>query len=546
MGSTTGRIAFVPVVSASTLARLTVGLLVLGLFWRTARYLLQFPIWGDEAMLAVNLVQLDYWHLTQKLNNCQVAPLLFLWGERAAFVSLGYSPLSLRLLPYLAGVVSVVLYWRLTRLMLGPLARCFAFGFLAVAYFPVAMSGLLKPYSCDLLMSLAITLPAVRFLRSPGETRWLACLTVISPVALLASYPAVLVVAGIAPILLLPAWRRGWRSRAWFAAFSLASLAGFALAWHIGSNQLHSTTMTLDAAGQSLSTQAGMNAYWADGFPPSKPAACAEWLLLQVTGQMSAYPVGSANGGSSLTVFCCIVGLVHWIRRERWQWVAIAVAPILLGLVAAAVHRYPFGAAARLSQHQAPGICILAGMGLAVVVSRLAQRSDRPARWAYAASGCFALIGVAGIVRDFVHPYRDEGCEWVRTTMRQIRDELSPDDRLVVCQPAEMMDIVFVWYLLNQGDRVDWADCRPSASSQAADRLWGFHFGPGADAASERMAEELLRRDGSWRLARRFTYDYPSRDPRAFPQVCDLVCFVRTGSPVVKTASKPDEISKTR
>jgi len=128
------------------------GLLLLGLLWRTVRYLLQFPIWGDEVMLASNFVHLDYLQLTQKLENMQVAPLLFVWGERLAFASMGPSILSLRLLPFLASGVSLVLYWRLTGLLLGPLARCFAVGFLAVAFFPVEMGGRLKPYSCDLLM----------------------------------------------------------------------------------------------------------------------------------------------------------------------------------------------------------------------------------------------------------------------------------------------------------------------------------------------------------------------------------------------------------
>src|SRR4051794_16723875 len=85
--------------SGRTMTRMALGLLLLGVLWRTVRYLLAFPIWGDEAMLAMNFVWLDYGELTRQLRNCQVAPLLFLWGERAAFSWLGPGELALRLLP---------------------------------------------------------------------------------------------------------------------------------------------------------------------------------------------------------------------------------------------------------------------------------------------------------------------------------------------------------------------------------------------------------------------------------------------------------------
>ena len=36
---------------------------------RTVRYLLQFPIWGDEAMLGHNFLELDYASLLRKLHE---------------------------------------------------------------------------------------------------------------------------------------------------------------------------------------------------------------------------------------------------------------------------------------------------------------------------------------------------------------------------------------------------------------------------------------------------------------------------------------------
>ena len=146
-----------PNLSTRAITRCTILLLIVGLAARLLRYALDFPIWGDEAMLAVNFAWLDYRQLTQGLHLTQVAPLLFVWGERTAYLWLGPDEYSLRLLPLLAGVGSLLLYWHLTRVLLPPLARLFAVGFMAAALWPVGMCNPLTPYSFALLIALTRT-----------------------------------------------------------------------------------------------------------------------------------------------------------------------------------------------------------------------------------------------------------------------------------------------------------------------------------------------------------------------------------------------------
>ena len=177
--------------------KLALAMLAIGLFWRCTRYLMAFPIWGDEALLALNFLHLDYRGLTQRLENCQIAPLLFLWGELTACHWLGTTELALRLLPFLAGLGGLVLFYRLAREMLGPLASGLAVGFLAVATWPVSMGTFIKPYSLDLLLSVALLLPAVQWLKNREQTWRLALLTCLAPVALLGSYPAVFIAGAV-------------------------------------------------------------------------------------------------------------------------------------------------------------------------------------------------------------------------------------------------------------------------------------------------------------------------------------------------------------
>ena len=79
-----------------------------------------------------------------------------------------------------------------------------------------------------------------------------------------------------------------------------------------------------------------------------------------------AFPAGDINGGSSLTLLLCILGVWQlWRTRHRVALLLLLLGPALLHFVAAAMERYPYGAHPRFAMPQAPAICLLAGIGLA-------------------------------------------------------------------------------------------------------------------------------------------------------------------------------------
>ena len=71
----------------------------LGVLLRIARYLMDYPLWWDEAFVAVNFIRRDYLDLLRPLDYGQVCPILFLWCELAIVKLLGFSEWSLRLFP---------------------------------------------------------------------------------------------------------------------------------------------------------------------------------------------------------------------------------------------------------------------------------------------------------------------------------------------------------------------------------------------------------------------------------------------------------------
>src|SRR5690349_10035533 len=96
--------------SPSWVMAATFAFVALGILARLVRYLVVYPIWHDEAFLAVNFLDRNYAGLLCPLDYGQIAPWLFLVVERTAVIWLGYSEMVLRLIPALCGMLSVLVF----------------------------------------------------------------------------------------------------------------------------------------------------------------------------------------------------------------------------------------------------------------------------------------------------------------------------------------------------------------------------------------------------------------------------------------------------
>jgi hypothetical protein len=502
------------------LQRLTLILVTVGVCWRVVRYFLQFPVWGDEAMLCLNFLDRDYVSLTRHLYNGQIAPILFLWGELTAIRTLGSSELALRLVPFLAGLGALVLFWRLAWLTLGPLARTLAVGILAVSIFPVSMGTLAKPYALDMLMALAFWVPAVEWLRRPEKLGPLILLCAIAPLALLASYPAPFIGGAISLALLPAVWRHpDWKTRALYAVYNLALLGTF-LANYVLIGMQHLGTVT-----GTVTTAAGMQTYWSEGFPPSTLLPLLKWLLLTHTGQMSAYPLGASNGGSTLTVLLCLVGIWwFWQRRQR-ALLVVGAAPFALSLLAAALHSYPYGAACRLSQHLGPPIILAAAAGGAVLILHVATAARR--RYTWAACGLLVMIGIGGTVRDVIRPYRGASDRWLQQRADELLAHAAPGNAVVVENEPLDVDAVLCWHLQRRGRQVLWGPQVDPTCFAAARDAWCLRFAVGAAPAGP-LQGPAGARGGAWTLKECLPATWPAtrNDPALH---CDVYHWVRGG-----------------
>jgi len=368
----------------------------LGVLIRLVRYLVDYPIWHDEAFLAASLWDRDFLALAKPLEYGQVAPWLFLAIERTIVMALGYSEMTLRLFPTLCSIASVVVFRHLASRVVRGWGLVLATGILACAFYPIRHGNEIKPYGSDLLAALLILTFAVEYLRRPESGRWWWIGAAAMPILLGVSYPAVFVAGGVCAALAPQVLLRGNnRVRAAFVAYGLVMVGSFLTIY------LAATVSQQKAMGEHYRV-----GYWRDSFPPlDRPWMIPVWLLDQLAGNMLAYPVGEQHGGSAATLICVAAGAVALWRGGRRALAAALTSPVVLGLVAAFLGKYPFGGEARIMQYVAPSACLAAGLGMAVLADRL-RRPGRPARIPAYLTGALVLLGAGLIVKDLVMPYR--------------------------------------------------------------------------------------------------------------------------------------------
>lgn len=520
------------------LRRFAVTLVVVGLVARIVRYAVGAAVWGDEAMLGYNLLNRDFAGLTETLDWNQIAPLLFVWAEKAVLLTLGGSEWAMRLLPFLTGVAGLFVFWSFARRVASPTAAALAVGLLAVSRVPVQMGGALKPYSGDLFWSAALLALAVRWRQQPDRLWPLALLAVVVPLALGFSYPTVFVAGGVALYLLPVAWRSpGVRAKALYALYSGLMVGTFAGTYLLVSSQKD------DPKAVELDRE--MKAYWAHGFPPRDPVDFGAWVIDLHTGRMLAYPLGEAHGASTLSFLLFLGGVWRLWRTGRHGLLVLCLAPFALNFIAAVLDKYPYAGCWRLTQHLAPAICLLIGVGWADLHEWVAPRLRTRVKWLTATAVFLGLIGLGQVVFDIIRPDHDEPVRAAKKLYWSVAPHLRPGDR-VVFRPergranpeAEWYAALVLWYIPRLDDRA----LEPLTGPPGTDtrRVWVVVVGEDDDELTQ-LAKAQAVLGPAWELVvgpKRFEVRPEPNRPEARLWYA-IGCFARAGDPVDRPKLQP-------
>lgn len=396
---------------------LTAALLIgMGLVLRLRQYLSGRSLWLDEAMLALNIVERDFWGLLKPLDYDQGAPLGFLLLEKLTISLLGNGELTLRLPSVIAGCLALVFFYLLLRHFLSPAGLLPALALFALSERLIYYTSELKQYIFDTFTLLALLLVFVYL--SPSEDQddlpnrnWIPLL-VAGGVAVWFSHPSVFALAGIGLTLL---WQNRRNRR------KLTQVGLVIIGWLVSFGGVFLASLNALAANDFLM------AYWQDYFMPIPPWSNPGWMLNTLTHFLTYF-------GPSIPGWLALLLLLGgWIAlwRLRPSLAMIFALTLLAAFGAAALGKYPLGG--RMLLFAAPiGIGLLGAAfeGLYQALIRL--------RWGAGLAVCaLALALLAGTaanaLENFGTPRMQEN---MHPAIRVLRARHRPDDIIYVYYAA--------------------------------------------------------------------------------------------------------------
>ena len=184
----------VPLISASALAWT---ILVTAVLARIYIYWLAPSLWVDEVSLSMAVITHPLLALIHKLDFQQLAPPGFVWMQRVIVDLAGVSEHTLRLFPLIAGCLSVIAVWDMSRRFLDRGSALIAATLIGFAPFALRYSNEAKQYGVELFVTAVLL-----WLRSysgdmPRKPTMQAAVIAAGAVACLLSLPAVFVLAGL-------------------------------------------------------------------------------------------------------------------------------------------------------------------------------------------------------------------------------------------------------------------------------------------------------------------------------------------------------------
>jgi len=301
-------------------------LIAIGIILRLRPYLANRSLWGDEASLAVNIVDRSFVGLTQKLAFHQAAPLGFLFIEKLSIILLGNTEYSLRLFPLFSGILAVYLMYRIARENFG-VTGIFSVLMFAVNSWLVFYSSELKQYGSDVTIALLLVYLSIRCLKENTRLKDFIWLGVAGIVTIWISHTSIFILAGIGLVLVL---EKIMREK--FVPF--VWLLGLGASWLISFGVEYIVALQYTVADIPLQT------FWQKNFVPLPPWSNPQWFVKTYYFFLLIIMSRTDQAVSLLVSALTFIGILSLFIKKR-NLALLIILPFIMALVASAMHTYP-------------------------------------------------------------------------------------------------------------------------------------------------------------------------------------------------------------
>ena len=394
-------------------------LIAFGALVRLRQYLGARSLSYDEARVATEIASRTLVQMVQPAGFIRVAPPGWFVLEKLSMMAFGTGELSIRLVPLIASLIALPLFWLVARKYLGAGAGLACLALAVVSEQVIWYSSVVKQYSSDVTWCLLILL-AVQplFEAAPKRRSWIMA-AIVGAVAPWFAHPTLFLLPAAGLALLGRALGRE-RDRA-------RPVIGLGAAW-LGSLALNYVLV--------LSAQAGRDElinYWRNGFPPRSgfPMAQLRWLLEHAHGYLGM-PAGLHSFG--LVAFAALVGIIALARRHR-PLAAMVALVFAMTLAAATLRLYPFQT--RLLLFTVPLFLLVLAAGVHELDGVSPARGLRPGLLLLALLASPSLLHAVRMVA------RPEGSEEIKAAVNYAAARMNDDDGMYLGRSALG---AYVWY----------------------------------------------------------------------------------------------------
>ncbi|ESA32072.1 membrane protein [Leptolyngbya sp. Heron Island J] len=302
----------------------------IGILLRLSQYLSNRSLWFDEVALGLNLLDRGYFELLDALDYNQAAPPLFLWIEKLALETWGSHEYALRLFPLLGGLLSLGLFYQVTRQFASGWSRPIAILLFSVQGYIAYFASETKPYSWDVAISLLLftALTSINTLKPSHKQLFIA--GILSIFSIWLSFPSIFILASVEAVnlLKLQPWKTSWQSLQTFLRRRIPLYS----AWLISFGGLY-----FGIIRKTLS-DTGLADSWAGRYPDN--FWDIGWLL-DSFGRFFYRPLGFPGPADGVAIVAFITGCILLYRTAKLRLLYLS-SPLIISLLAAFLHKYPF------------------------------------------------------------------------------------------------------------------------------------------------------------------------------------------------------------
>lgn len=388
---------------------------VMGVGFYLVNFLGGKTLWLDEAMLALNLRHLSWAELAGKLDYNQLAPIGWLYLQKALYDQTGNLEYGLRVTSFAAAAGALVIFRSLAFRVLDDVGALSAVLLYALLGAIVRYAAEVKPYTVDLFLAVAAMAAAAALMRQHGRWAWIA-FAAIGLVTVLFSFAAVYVLAGCAAaVFLFMLGHRRFRD--------VAAVVGIAVVWLAVFLALFLKVYRPQLGGSELVEGGSHNFFVRTSYAPFPPTSLGDLLWYPQWGEgfleFLFHP--QALAGAAV-----LIGLgAYAIIRRSLPLFLIAFAPLAIGLVASSLQLYPLYH--RLILFLTPGLFLAMGAAADWLVAR-ARGAVAPA----AVAVLIVAMGSAPYILGNLKSRPPFALQDVRPLLAELHRQVRPGDTVYI------------------------------------------------------------------------------------------------------------------